>query len=103
MKGGQGHSAGHSKAEGKKTALGLRARGIFATAIKDDRAKRGEQYIVLVPKNIKLTFCATGPGGGKDPTCSPKAMKANELSEKANGEKNVLAAAKLHARAANAH
>jgi len=54
-----------------------------------------EQGVKLLPSGLRLAFCPTGPGGGKDPTCPPKNKGTGKKKEpKVRKVKNPLKEAK---------
>jgi transcription antitermination factor NusA-like protein len=51
LNGAKVDSANHSKNEAKAKAKALRNQNVYASVIKDPKAPRGKQYLVIVPKD----------------------------------------------------
>ena len=51
LNGSKVESADNSKADAKQKCQDLRAKGVYASAIKDPKGPRGKQYLVVVPKD----------------------------------------------------
>lgn len=89
-------TSGHKKSDATERAKKLRAAGKMATVIKDPKAKRGSQYIVLTPKGSTNKFkIANGPTGNQRLTTNcPGFEKSDTCPCKAKAKRNKKRKAK---------